>query len=290
MEYFFGFAGIPRELREKVEARNSEFAKGAGFCIDKMPSYVPYGPQGIDFFMSAFQKKIDSGGNVAETAFAIIYLVRDLGSSNAFANAFFPHTMMVPVEWQWDGTRLDSIGKAVNELTEKLKQATAIAREALSVLRDEVCSRAQSTPILLPVQNFNSRTFVPALQTLHLELATGILPSNAVFEHRKRMLDAHPMQRIEGKRRDCFVDDRQVEFHPPGNDRHGFSRSGGSHNLACLLSGRRRLGAPYDQLFHYDCTKGTRNLKGQFLGCHSPAQAYEGNPHLNIAPNDHVRA
>lgn len=58
MNYFFGFAGIPREIRDKVEAKNSEYAKGAGFCIDTMPGYIAYAQRNVDFFLKRFEQQI----------------------------------------------------------------------------------------------------------------------------------------------------------------------------------------------------------------------------------------
>lgn len=289
MNYFFGFAGIPREIRDKVEAKNSEYAKGAGFCIDTMPGYIAYAQRNVDFFLKRFEQQIADGTKKKETSFAIIYLVRDEASTSYFVNAFFPHTLMVPVVWDWDVSKMSSAGRLVNELSEKLKQATAVARAVFSTLKDEVQSRASSTAVLLPLRNFKSNIFVSSLKTLHAELGGGYVPRDAVLRHNKNIVGAHPMKQIEGRPRSCFVDDRNVEFHPPGNDRHGFARAGGGHPLHCVLAGMRRLGAPYDPLFHYDCTKGNRPLKGEFYGCHLPLGAREGNPHLNIAPNDHVR-
>ncbi|MFK3797131.1 hypothetical protein [Pseudomonas sp. NPDC088444] len=289
MDYYFGFAGIPREIRDRVEAKNAEYAKGAGFCIDTMPSYVPYSQRNIKFFLDRFEQQLTQNAKVKETSFAIIYLVRDPASTEFFTDAFFPHTLMVPVVWQWDAAQMTSLARVANELVEKLKQATALVRSALPTLKDELQSRASSTAALLPIRNFKSDIYVGALKVLHQELASGVVAREAVVRHNRDVIRAHPMKMIEGRQRSCFVDDQGVEFHPPGNDRHGFARAGGDHQLHCLLAGKRRLGAPYDPLFHYDCTKGNRNLKGSFFGCHLPAQRFEGNPHLNIAPNDHVR-
>lgn len=290
MDYYFGFAGIPSDIREKVEAKNATFAKGAEFWIDKMPGYVAYSERNVSFFMRHFEQKLKNEDmKFKKGACAIIYLVRDADSTDFFVNAFFPHTLMVPVVWQWDVAKQASPAKAVNELVELLKQATALARSVLPSLKDELQSRASSTAVLLPLLNFRSDVFIGALKTLHADLGVGCLAREAVVRHNRQVQRAHPMKFIEGRQRSCYVDDRDVEFHPPGSDRHGFARAGGAHQLHCLLSGIRRLGAPYDPQFHYDCSKGTRNLRGEFYGCHVPRERREGNPHLNIAPNDNVR-
>lgn len=290
MDYYFGFAGVPREIRDKVEAKNVEFAKGAGFCIDSMPGFTPYSDRNVRFFLERFKQKLENEeAKFKNTACAIIYLVKDAASTQYFVDAFFPHTLMIPVVWEWSVEKQNSPAKAANELVELLKKATGLARGVLPTLKDEIQSRASTTAVLLPLQNFKSTVFVEALKLLHVDLGGGCQPRDAVLHHNRLVQKAHPMRLIEGRQRSCYVDDRDVEFHPPGSDRHGYARAGGQHELHCVLAGIRRLGAPYDPRFHYDCSKGNRNLLGDFYGCHLPRERREGNPHLNIAPNDHVR-
>lgn len=294
MHFHFGFAGIPKDIRTEVEKANKEFAMGADFCIDTMPNYVPYSRRNIDFFIQEFYEQVakDQKNSLANTGFAIIYIRRDEVSTAMFVNAFFPHTLLVPVDWVLDDTNGEAGKRASkNLLIPLLTQATAKARAALRALKDEINARASSSPLLLPLRNFASKQLAPTLEELARNLPVSQDPAKLLSEHVAQFRHTHPPQRINGRNRDCFVDDDRVEFHPPGSDRHGFARAGGNHQPHCLLSGTRRLGAPYDRLFHFDCSKGNRgNLSGEFFGCHDIAKAtWEGKPHLNIAPNDFVR-
>lgn len=294
MRYFFGFAGIPQDIRQEVERENKKFALGAEFCIDKMPNFAGYNQKNIDYFVGKFHEKVaaDKDNLLQDTGFAIIYVVKDEASTARFLNAFFPHMLLIPVTWTLDGTGGKSqMLASKNLLIPLLQQATAQARSALRVLGDEVKSRASTTPILLPPQNFTSKELIPSLKLLHQKLAVEDNPLLAIKDHLNNFKFNHPPQRIEGKNRDCFIDDLHVQFHPPGNDRHGFARANDKHLPHCILAGKRRLGAPYDPLFHYDCQKGGKgNLKGAFYGCHDAHKSNrEGKPHLNIAPNDNVR-
>ncbi|SEJ77893.1 hypothetical protein [Pseudomonas sp. NFR16] len=288
MDYVFGFAGIPKELREAVEARNAEFARKARFFIDAMPSGASYRQRNVDFFAEHFRQYANKDVHQA-VSLAIFYLVKDDESTDFFVESFFPHTLMIPVCWKWDNENGGSVVKAAKSLVATLARQVATARAALPILKDELQSRAATTPWLLPPKNFDSDTYVPTLKNLHRAIGDGFCIQTALTQHRATFAKAHPGVRLPGKTKSCYVDKRGVEFHPPGNDRHGFARDSAEHERQCLLAGRWRLGAPYDRLFHYDCTRGDRKLKGQFYGCHSPQAKQEGNPHLNISPNDHVR-
>ncbi|WP_157660549.1 hypothetical protein [Burkholderia ubonensis] len=293
MRYLFGFAGIPKEILSEIEKENKKYAEAAEFWIDKMPNFAPYAERNIDFFTEKFRNKIatDTKNQLKETGFSIIYIVRDAASTEKFVRAFFPHTLMIPVQWELNvsGGKNEMLASK-NELVEKLSKATAQARTILRVLRDQVVSQASNTPLLLPLRNFRSKFSVNLLMRLQNDLASSPEPLEPLRDYINSFVQAHPRRRPNGAKRDIFVDDRNVEFNPPGNDRHGFARAGGNHPSRCVLSGKRRLGAPYDPLFHYDCTKGTpKNLKANFFGCHEDETEKEGKPHLNISPNDHVR-
>lgn len=290
--FFFGFAGIPEEIYADVERENRRFSEKAEFCMDKMPNGARYLQRNINFFVERFHKKIslDQTNSLQDMAFAVIYIKKDEVSTTLLVNAFFPHMLLVPVQWELDLTRGPAGMRASrNELIPLLAEATAKARASLRALQDEIVSRASNTPFLLPVKNFDSKHLESTLRALHLDLTQqGLAPEAAIRVHVKAFKHAHPPQRIPDRQRDCFVDDSQIEFHSPGSHRHGFARAAGKHPADCVLSGRRRLGAPYDPLFHYDCLKGKGNLKVSLHSCHDPKGVWEGNPNINVAPNDNV--
>lgn len=294
MRYFFGYAGVPDEVFEDVERKNKEYAQGAEFCIDKMPQWSQYRERNVDFFLERLHRKIvqDKNNSLADTAFAIIYIQRDAASTQFFVNSFFPHTLMIPVQWQLDlSLGPNGIRASRNALIPLLKQATLRARRSLPVLKDTLISHAATTPILLPVKNFDSKVLEPTLRNLHQDLAGAreVAPESAIAQRVAEFKRTHSPKRIGTRDKPCFVDDASIEFHPPGSNRHGYARAGGEHPPACVLSGRRRLGAPYDPLFHYDCLKGEpHNLKADLHGCHLPKSSWEGKPNINIAPNDNV--
>lgn len=292
-QFVFGFAGIPQEIYEDVERDNKRYAEGAEFRIEKMPKFVGYAQRNVDFFIRYFHEKVsrENGDALAGVGFAIIYIERDERSTAFFKAAFFPHTLLVPVQWTLDVSGGPAGMRASkNELIPLLAQATLTARASLRGLRHEVVSNANSTPFLLPILNFSSKALVPVLDGLHTDLATGqITPLEAIAQRAAEFRREHQFKYDDEADEYCYTDDERIHFKPPGSNRHGYARAGGEHAPRCLLSGRRRLGAPYDKLFHYDCVKGPRgNLKARFHGCHDPKRQWEGGPNINVAPNDNV--
>lgn len=293
MRFVFGFAGIPQEIYEDVERDNKRFAEGAEFRIEKMPNFVGYAQRNVDFFVRYFYDKVskETRNSLADVAFAIIYIERDEKSTELFRRAFFPHMLLVPVQWALDVSCGQSGMRASkNELIRLLTQATLTARASLRALQHEVVSNANRTPFLLPVMNFSSKALVPVLEGLHTDLAAGeVPPAEAIAQRAAELRREHQFKYDDEADEYCYTDDEKIHFKPPGTDRHGFARAGGEHEPRCLLSGRRRLGAPYDKLFHYDCVKGPRrNLKAKFHGCHEPKREWEGGPNINVSPNDNV--
>ena len=290
--FFFGIAGIPPQIFEDVERENKAYAQQAKFCIDQMPHNASYKARNVEFFVKSFyefasKEKHDS---CSETAFAIVYVTRDDESTKFFVESFFPHMLLIPVQWQLDLSQgPQGVRASKNRLIPLLAQATSRARHALRALEDELVSRASNTPFLLPIKNFDSKRLNAILSMFHSDLVSPhTQPTDVIGRYIKKFKHAHPPQKVG--ERDCFVDDSRVEFRPPGSSRHAYSRAGGQHPPECFLSGHRRLGAPYDPLFHYDCAKGNNgNLFARLHGCHEPKEMREGAPHINVAPNDNVR-
>lgn len=292
MKYIIGYAGIPAYFYSEIEKKKATLVGGnAEFVgLPLGPNLNVYEHRHIRFFFDAFQKKItEKNENIA---FVIIYIRAEPSSTERFVEAFFPTTLMVPVDWQQLSGTAHQEARSKNELLDKLFVATKIAKEALLVLNEELIQRSNKTPLLLPVRNFRSKEFRDWLNSLQDGLIQSEDKTSFLKDAISRIQQNHPLRKIGSQVRPCYVDDLEVEFHSPGSDRHGLLRwnMGNIHEAHCLIGSRCRLGAPYDPRFHYDCKKGERNLRSNLFGCHSEsAVMHEGRPHLNIAPNDFVR-
>ncbi len=295
MRYVFGYAGIPRSIFDTVRrswlrlvGRNGEFLSET-FKRD-IPDYYRKGH--ANFFLKSFWKKLsdDAHNRLEDTGFAIIYVASHAGA-NAFAQQFFPSVLTIPVEWRLEGGNRTTLGRSANMLIQLMERASNLAREVIPEVTKELAEHDNTTPWLLPVKNFQSKALRPTFERVHQELISLDDRRGTLGRAKASFARLHPPQRIGTRDRSCFVDEKGVEFHPPGKDRHAFARNTfDAHPPVCLLSGRRRFGAPYDRAFHYDCERGPRPLKGDFYSCHEPLERKVGSPHLNIAPNDYVRA
>ena len=243
---------------------------------------------------SYFARSSDNKDNLRDTAFAVIYVVHDEASTQAFANKFFPATLVVPVEWEYQyGTAMRKAASK-NMLFQKLSNATKNAKDALSVLQEELIQRSNRTPLLLPQRNFHSKQYLQFLAQLQTDILKNGDKLSTVKDAVRCFKQLYPLRKMGSRDKPCYVDDREIEFHSPGSARHGFIRGDDKdhidHHPSCILGGRRRLGAAFDRQFHYDCQRGAGNLQAEFFGCHTDVPSLQvGHPHLNVAPNDFVR-
>jgi hypothetical protein len=181
--------------------------------------------------------------------------------------------------------------RSKNQLLNVLKVATELVKRTIPPLKKEITERDNRTPLLLPIKNFKSSCLTAELEGLQRDISHIDDKRQVIARAVANIERDHPPQRDDNDKRGFahFVDRRNIMFCPPGKNRHAFARPTMGHPETCLLSGRRRFGAPYDRAFHYDCSKGAGILKDVFFGCHEGASVHEGMPHLNIAPNDFVR-
>lgn len=296
MRFKFGYAGIPAEIYDRIYSKRAMICGDSGDFISKpIPPFANTGYSSVyaDFFLESFHSLVSSDhyNNLRDTGFALIYInYPDVGAMD-FVKKFFPFFLCIPVDWSLDSSRNVMVRQSTNQLLNKLRVATQHAKDAIPCVRKEIVEQDSRTPLLLPINNFRSKSLVSELEALQSELANHKDKQRAIVKRVQSIEQKHPRQRDDSGRekRSFFVDERRVEFRPPGRDRHAFARNQEGHPNRCLLSGRRRLGAPYDIAFHYDCTRGEDVLKGEFFGCHEPPSMHKGAPHLNIAPNDYVR-
>ena len=299
MRILYAFAGIPQAVYEGVFAKQKYIVQDDGEFFGAALKRDAYGytPEYLNIFVREFADRIakDHQRKLDDVGFAVIYVSYGDNHDKAVEDLFFPSTLTIPVRWKLPhGTPTEvRIGK--NQLVDFLYSATRQAKAALDTLRNEATKRSNKTPFLLPLHNFKSGHFTQQLQQLSKSIRVEPDKQAAVDRFVHAIEAVHPPKPIpvEGRRKvklEGFIDERKVLFAPPGKARHAFARPDLKHPSTCLLSGRRRLGAPFDPAFHYDCTQDGEPLVGEFYGCHEPPSRKVGDPHLNIAPNDFVRA
>lgn len=295
MRFIFAYAGIPAAVYDAIYQARARFlgtnADYVGRSLWPRGSQYLYSEADVNFFENAFWQTLvaDHHNRLSSTCFAMISVAHDADNQAEFTNRFFPAVFTASVEWRFDNSSEHRRHTSTNSLLRELQTVSAQVKAALRLIADEVRYRDNRTPLLLPVRNFSSRQLSEELKKVQRAL-TGVVDKAAALQSSVRRIEAcHPRQKISGKPRPVFVDENGIEFTPPGSMRHGFARPNTEHPQSCFIAGRRRLGAPYDSAFHYDCTKGGRVLSAQLFGCHEDRRLCTGTPHLNIAPNDHVR-
>ena len=200
-------------------------------------------------------------------------------------------TFAYTVEIELEG-RLEKVsGSKALEFVRACQACLPQSRRAVKAIQDEVQGRDSQTPLLLPLRNFSFNTLCDFILSLPRTL-------HQVDDHHKKLKSEVGMlsSKLTVKkemRNTVFVDDRNIHFRAPGKAgaRHGSPAMSHPHTKLCFLCGHFRLGAAYHSQFHYDCTKDLgEKLVGEFFDCHAGRAKWSGHPHLNIAPNDFVRA
>jgi hypothetical protein len=299
MKFIVGYAGIPSSIYDEVRGRELHILSGDTQCRFVSRPLRPaksgelrYSKSDANFFLREFAVPLvnDNHNELCDTGVALIYVNYDASTTLAFANSFFPSVFTIPVDIDLSLFHLSKhkAAEVKNKFVEVLRRATTDARNSITVIKKEITEHDSRTPLLLPIRNFESKCLVPQLKDLQVALSSGQDKVSIVKNVIKHIENRHPLTQTDRSPRRCFVDCRDIEFHPPGSARHAFARNYDQHPYSCFLSGRRRLGAPYDRAFHYDCIRGNL-IGGNFWGCHEEPSYRVGSPHLNIAPNDYVR-
>ena len=296
MDFIIGYAGISAEDWDVVFRSRSTFA-GNGVKIYAKPlpkgcaSYFPGYEIG---FISNFAAEYKGNLRVrSELGMAVIYIDRPGSNSEIFAPRLLPSILTLPVRWDPSYGSQQEKAVARNALIAQLGVATSQAIRLLKILREEYLRRANKTPLLLPVRNFEATLMTDFLADVQNSLLIADDPEvtlrGKMDEYSRRFDQA--TEKVGAVQRKYFVNHKNIWFVAPGAALHGqFHPVVTNHPDECILRSFNRLGAPYKPGFHYDCRRPTQPvLKDDFHKCHLPRSPAEGNPHLNIAPNDAVR-
>lgn len=215
-----------------------------------------------------------------------------------FLSLFFPFAIQLILDMPHEiASRVGGNPILGNQLVDHVRRAAPSVIAAIKATKTEAASRASRSPMLLPRRNFASPDLDRLLENLSLHLANSAQPAVSLRGYCEDFEARHGYARIPSQRHQrCFTNDRRIEFRAPGRALHGVARIeyvSAGHSFPCFLNGRLRLGAPLTEGFHYDCHNGLDpkgSLSGMFPTCHEESREFRGRPHLNIAPNDYIRA
>ena len=223
----------------------------------------------------------------------LFYLDKGDGSEAPLLKWFGTEALLVPLRLAGmdvaagAGMTRNQRGRTVNQLAnEALRQFRA--REALlGLIGEEVRARDNKTCLLLPEGNFGggiNRIFA------HVQRASRAGTKPERLRSELRYLEETLDSKREGGIR-YFQGKGRMVFKAPSKAgaRHGLSPAwnAAGHKPSCVIRGRVRFGAVYDQRFHYDCAFRRRSSR-RLANCHGETVSCTGS-HVNIAPNDNVR-
>jgi hypothetical protein len=191
-------------------------------------------------------------------------------------------TLLVPQQSQ--------VREYIRVLVRQLMSELRHARKLLQVIKKEVQERDTRTPVLLPVRNFASAELIDLLVAIQ-QLRPVEPDYGAAFRALIVEAENRGLRSVSVGRSSYFENSREIRFSGPSKAgaRHGRPSFVPPHIPACLVSGYVRLGARYDERFHYDCEHRRGGITGDFEDCHGAEVRVPPCSHVNIAPNDHVR-
>ncbi len=289
-----GVAGIPTQHFNRFQQLSGKLA-GAGHRVFGVPSVVQdrsCRPTAEDAhrLIEAALALVARTPSAATSGFGVICLAHEWIDLTSFQQCFYPACLVQRARLNHPvvvGGRAGEI--FINETLEEVRRAIIPLIRATTAVNTEAEARLKRSPMLLPMRNFASARLQPSVGQLFQSLLGAPKPHQLIEEACRHIEEVHPF--VPKGELKGFTDDSNVTFRSPGRDLHArlWENAGKNHNVGCTLNGYFRLGGSLRQGFHFDCTRSAR-LEGVFQDCHGAAAAYRGDPHLNIAPNDFVRA
>jgi len=296
-EYLIGYAGIPFEYFHGMVDAKQSFTEGNaefyGFPMYQGQKVCT--SDDIKRFVGYFARRLrESEHSVNKLGFALLFLVPSQDVADEIAAVVPSSLLPVPVIWNPIYGTNRELAEAKNQLIILLRNATRQAKRILSALRAEFSERANKTPLLLPLRNFDS----PHLSATISALPGQLLLANDAGERVRQACREFEFWHPKALCQEChpplnfYLDKKGVKFRAPGKALHGAAHPATSgHPDECVLAARRRMGAPFHHSFHYDCSRPPKPvINADLFQCHSVnRQGMIGHPHLNVAPNDYVR-
>jgi hypothetical protein len=299
VKYVIGYAGIPHDYFDAV-VEDSNMIRGGDQDIEFYAKTLPlnqtfytqqYAMDVRRFFSSRLANNRKS---YLETSFAVVYVNNATNNADVLVNMLLPNIFTIPVEWvpAWGSSQVRRDNQ--NILIRAFADATRKVKRVLPHIHKELTERANRTPLLLPLKNFDGDEISNLLASIHAEALIADNPTMAiraiVRDFERRFPSELDTSRKPPQTR--FTNRQNIRFRAPGKDRHGSAHpETAGHPDHCILAAFKRLGAPYDPNFHYDCTHLNQSrLSAQLHNCHRPRGWITSTKrHLNIAPNDAVR-
>lgn len=186
--------------------------------------------------------------------------------------------------------------KQENECINRMKPAFRDVVTELSACSDFLCehivSKRNTTPLLLPLTNYNKTLVSNLLQDVQTELFDSKEKSqvlNKIIDHFNYRAGRKKIKC--GPREITYYVSGNIVFKSPGKNTHGVkvNSAGDNHNTFCYLNGCFRAGAKIYDGFHYDCEDLNGNqIHKSFKNCCGEGENHK-TKYINIYPSDFLR-
>lgn len=186
--------------------------------------------------------------------------------------------------------------KQENECVQRMKPAFSdVITELLACtafLSEEIQSRRNTTPLLLPLSNYD-RSLV---RKLIEDVQTELYGSTQKTQQLKKLIvqfnsQAGRTKVRSGSREITCYSAGNIVFKSPGKNTHGVkvNSAGDNHSPFCYLNGCFRAGAKIYDGFHYDCEDlNGRQIHKNFRNCCGEGETHN-TLYINIYPSDFLR-
>lgn len=186
--------------------------------------------------------------------------------------------------------------KQENECINRMKPAFRDVVNELSacsdLLYEHMVSKRNTTPLLLPINNYGKTLVSDLLQDVQTELFESKEKSQVLKNIIDQFNNRVNRKKIRSGPREitCYVSGNIV-FKSPGKHTHGVkvNSAGDNHNTFCYLNGCFRIGAKIYDGFHYDCEDlNGHQLNKSFKNCCGEGENHR-TKYINIYPSDFLR-
>jgi hypothetical protein len=302
MHIVLAVVGIPDRIFDILKAVPEYSLVGDGvtlgrFKLSRAPNgQYHYSPSEAEKIQAWFEKiavpRLQANLITMEVCCAAICM--NYQGMDQLVQSLFPWALCMPVERPKFPEGVES---AVNRRVAKSLQVSVQAamkrvRQTLGFIKHELTEARNSTPMLLPLGNFQSSDLVSGMRSLAAGIGATTDAGAQLGDFKRKVAKSHWRKSANFDGRKHFVDDAGKVFKAPAsNHMHGIAQGiSNGHISSCVLNGRLRLGAAFQPAFHFDCQyESGRNFIGSLPSCHGQLTTVQGRAYVNISPNDHIR-
>lgn len=285
-------AGFPRDMYDRLATRlNSLDDRGVSAIGSPTPHASKAGQVYSESYVGTLAERCRAKLAEIESDFSLVVIYAALkGQDHSMIIESFA-SIAAFIKIKCDARRSYRRDAEINRTCSQAVQGVQKTIKFLNVLYDHLNSRANKTPLLLPLRNFASDALLEFIREVGSIGPGANDPDGTLKDFCERFEKAHPRVSRSANGTPCFKDDKGVLFCAPGRARHGraWNHYEKPHMVYCYLAARVRLGSSYHRGFHYDCSLSEGRISGRFTNCHDGLEVVSGATHVNIAPNDFVR-